>query len=86
MKNSVALLLALSFVSLSSFAQDVSSFTTHETDHYELVIPEKKHTGILILFAGFPETPDVTKQEFKIIEPATEAGLAVALMRLNRKL
>ncbi|WKN45694.1 hypothetical protein [Tunicatimonas pelagia] len=86
MKNLLALLLILSLVSFNSFSQNVSSFTTEETDHYELVMPERKPTGVLILFGGFPETPDVVKREFEIIEPATEAGIAVALMKFNRKL
>ena len=61
-------------------------FTTNKTDHYELLIPTEKRMGVLILFPGFPENPDVVKREFKIVAPAMEAGIAVALMKFNRRL
>lgn len=64
----------------------LTSYTTHQTDDYELLIPKAKQTGVLLLFPGFPETPDVVKREFKIVAPAMEAGVAVALMKFNRKL
>ena len=63
-----------------------TSFTTHQTEHYELLLPRGKQVGVLLLFPGFPETPDVVKREFKIVAPAMEAGIAVALMKFNRKL
>ena len=67
--------------------QEVSatSFTTHKTEHYELLLPKAERTGVLILFGGFPGNPDVIKREFKIVAPAMEAGVAVALMEFNRR-
>ena len=63
-----------------------TSFTTNKTDHYELLLPKATQRGVLILFPGFPENPDVVKREFKIVAPAMEAGIAVALMKFNRRL
>jgi hypothetical protein len=63
-----------------------TSFTTQKAEHYELLLPQGKQAGVLMLFPGFPETPDVVKREFKIVAPAMEAGIAVALMKFNRKL
>lgn len=63
-----------------------TNYTTHQTDDYELLVPKAAQTGVLLLFPGFPETPDVMKQEFKIVVPAMEAGIAVALMKFNRRL
>ena len=82
-------LLLLLLVYTGCLAQDQRTsapFTTHETDDYELLMPKEKPSEVLILFPGFPETPDVVKREFKIVAPATEAGVAVALMKFNRKL
>jgi hypothetical protein len=62
------------------------NFTTHRTDDYELLLPKAKPVGVLILFPGFPETPDIVKREFEIVAPAMEAGVAVALMKFNRRL
>ncbi|MEM9829278.1 MAG: hypothetical protein AAF944_01495 [Bacteroidota bacterium] len=86
MKNLATLSLLLLLVCLNSFAQSETSFTVVETNHYELIIPEKKQVGVLILFGGFPETSDVIKREFKVVKPAMEAGIAVVLMKLNRRL
>ena len=63
-----------------------ASFTTHETDDYELLLPKAEPTGVLLLFPGFPENPEIMKREFKIVAPAMEAGIAVALMKFNRRL
>ena len=62
------------------------SFTTNKTEQYELLLPRATQKGVLILFPGFPENPDVVKREFKIVAPAMEAGVAVALMEFNRRL
>ncbi len=78
MKYLTALSLAVSLVCFDSFSQGITSFTTSETEHYELVKPNNEPMGVLILFGGFPETPDVIKREFEIIEPAMEAGIAMA--------
>jgi len=63
-----------------------TSYKIQENDDYELLIPERSHTGVLILFPGFPETPEVMKREFNVVEPATKAGIAVAFMKFNRRL
>lgn len=86
MKNSVVLLIISLFVSFSGFSQNARSLTTHETSHYELLIPQLTPTSMLILFGGFPETPDDIKREFKVIEPAMHAGIAVGIMKFNRRL
>ncbi|MEM9676279.1 MAG: hypothetical protein AAF992_27050 [Bacteroidota bacterium] len=89
MKQSIVLLGVSLLVFCTSRSQNEikeASYKIQENDHYELLIPEENQTGVLILFGGFPDTPDVIKQEFKIIEPATDAGIAVALMKFNRKL
>ena len=36
-------------------------------EHYELLLPKAEQTGVLILFGGFPENPDVIKREFEIV-------------------
>lgn len=63
-----------------------NSFTTHKTDDYELIIPKGKEKGVLILFPGFPENPDIIKREFKFLEPAVENGISVALMTFNQRI
>ncbi len=63
-----------------------ANYTTYRTDEYELLLPKTAQTGVVLLFPGFPETPDIVKQEFKIIAPAMRAGVAVALMKFNRRL
>ena len=62
-----------------------TSFTTHKTEYYELLLPKAEQTGVLILFGGFPDNPAAIKREFKIVAPAMEAGVAVALMEFNRR-
>ncbi|WP_051315158.1 alpha/beta hydrolase [Algoriphagus terrigena] len=63
-----------------------NSFTSHKTDDYELIIPKRKSNGVLVLFPGFPENPDIIKREFEILEPAVENGITVALMTFNRRI
>ncbi len=67
--------------------QEVSatSFTTHKTEHYELLLPKAEQKGVLILFGGFPDNPAAIKREFKIVAPAMEAGVALVLMEFNRR-
>ncbi len=63
-----------------------TSFTTVETDDYELMLPKGKQTGVLLLFPGFPESPEVVKREFEIVAPAMRAGIALVLMKFNRRI
>ena len=62
------------------------SFEVIDTDAYELILPSDKQKGVLILFPGFPETPASIKQEFQIVQPALKAGIALVLMKFNRRL
>lgn len=57
-----------------------------ETDNYELVLPTIQQTGVLILFPGYSETPARIKNEFKIVQPALNKGIAVVLMKFNQRL
>lgn len=61
-------------------------YVEKETENYKLIIPEGPQKGLLILFPGFPETPEIMGREFKIIDPGVEAGLCIALMKYNRRL
>ncbi len=63
-----------------------TSFTIHKTEHYELLLPKAEQTGVLLLFPGFPENPEIVKREFKIVAPAMDASTAVAFMKFNRRL
>ncbi|MEB2775053.1 hypothetical protein SYJ56_07030 [Algoriphagus sp. D3-2-R+10] len=77
-----------------SFAEDCkqlaetfeNSFSTHITGDYELIIPKAKSNGVLIVFPGFPENPEIIKREFEILEPAVEHGITLALMTFNQKI
>lgn len=57
-----------------------------ETENYELILPAVEQKGVLILFPGFPETPERVKNEFKIIGPALNEGIAIVLMKFNQRL
>lgn len=57
-----------------------------ETESYELILPTIQQEGVLILFPGFPETPERIKTEFKIVQPALNRGIAVVLMKFNQRL
>ena len=56
------------------------------TENYELILPAAEQKGVLILFPGFSETPERIKEEFKIIGPALNKGIAIVLMKFNRRL
>lgn len=89
MKKIVILLSVILLARSTGFSQNEAEsalYKTQENDHYELLIPKGNQTSVLILFPGFPETPEVVKREFKIVEPAMEAGVVVALMKFNRRL
>jgi hypothetical protein len=53
---------------------------------YELILPEKTATTVLILFPGFPENANDTKREFLIMQAAQKQGVALLFMNFNRKL
>lgn len=53
---------------------------------YELILPEKPATTVLILFPGFPENATDTKREFPIMQATHKQGVALLLMNFNRKL
>ncbi len=59
---------------------------TIDTKAYELIKPSGEQKGVLILFPGFPETPNTIKQEFKIVQPALKKGIALVLMKFNQRL
>lgn len=76
MKKIVMLLSVSLLVYSPCFSQNEAEsvlYKNQENDHYEMLIPEGNQTSVLILFPGFPETPEVVKREFKIVEPAMEA-------------
>ena len=61
--------------------------TAHKTtDSFELYLPSGHQAATLILFPGLPETPERVKTEFKIISPALQKGIAVVIMKFNRRL
>ncbi len=62
-----------------------NKITTVVTDDYEL-IKSSELKGLLIVFPGGGSTSKETKEEFKIIEKATEKGISVLLMNFNRHL
>ena len=47
--------------------QVASPFEVIDTEGYELILPQGKQKGVLVLFPGFSETPASMKQEFKIV-------------------
>ena len=53
---------------------------------YELIMPEGKVKGLLVLFGGYPEGPNEIKREFQIHEVAPSKGIAVLMMTFNRRL
>lgn len=53
------------------------------TKDYEL-IKCSKNTGLLIIFPGGGSNAKGTKEEFKIVEKATEKGVSVLLMNFSR--
>ena len=57
-----------------------------DTEEYEVIKPSGEQKGVLILFPGFPETPDNIKREFKIVQPALKKGIALVLMKFNQRL
>lgn len=61
-------------------------YQTRYHEKYELILPQRQLQGILILFPGFSENPAGIQTEFKVIEPAIQQGIAVALMKNNQQL
>lgn len=55
-------------------------------DNYELSKPTENINRVLVLFGGFPESPEDIKREFKILELAKKNKLAVIYMNYNQKL
>jgi hypothetical protein len=62
------------------------SFQEVNDDNYELVLPTADVKSVLVLFAGFPETPEDIKREFQIKEIAIDNSIAVVYMNYNQKL
>ena len=62
-----------------------NKITTVVSDEFEL-IKSSESKGLLIVFPGGGSTSQETKNEFKIIEKATEKGISVLLMNFNRHL
>lgn len=87
------LFFALGLTGSCNFSESTPSDTTQqtysnsiETENYELILPTIQQEGVLILFPGYPETPVQIKNEFKIIQPALNKGIAVVLMKFNQRL
>ncbi len=57
-----------------------------DSEAYEVIKPAGEQKGVLILFPGFSETPANIKREFKIVQPALKKGIALVLMKFNRRL
>lgn len=57
-----------------------------KTEDYELIKPRSKIDGVLVLFPGFPENPDIIEREFPISRIATSKNIAVAFMEFNQKI
>ena len=90
MKLKTALLI---FVLLSSCKNESSESvqltevkSSLSTENYEIIKPQSKIEGLLILFGGFPESASDIKNEFQIHEIAIEHKIAVILMNFNRRL
>ncbi|WP_396600495.1 alpha/beta hydrolase family protein [Algibacter sp. R77976] len=61
-------------------------FQEIKNDDYELYIPSRNTKAVLVLFGGFPETPEDVKREFKILEDAKNNNIAVLFMNYSRKI
>ncbi len=62
-----------------------NNITTFQTDDFEL-IKSSKSKALLIIFPGGGSTSKETKEEFKIVEKATNKGISILLMNFNRHL
>ncbi|MEO1626513.1 MAG: hypothetical protein AAFV25_15265 [Bacteroidota bacterium] len=66
--------------------------TSHATvtnpfaDDCEVIRAEGEQKAVLVLFGGYPETPDDIKREFGIVELAKTNGISLILMTFNRRL
>ncbi|MEM9916663.1 MAG: hypothetical protein AAF990_01130 [Bacteroidota bacterium] len=56
------------------------------TEAYELIQSTGKEKGLLVLFGGFPETPEDVKREFDILDMAQKNDISILLMRFNKRL
>lgn len=61
-------------------------FQSITNENYELSKPTQNLKKVLVLFGGFPETPEIIKREFTIQELAMENNMAVLYMNYNQKL
>jgi len=93
MRNISGILLILFFTASCNNVKhnDASNSTVTEyedviTDNYELSKPKSNSNAVLILFGGFPESPEVIKREFKVLGCAKENNVAVLYMKYNQKL
>ena len=55
-------------------------------DSYELFRPAGNIKAVLVLFAGYPETPEDVKREFTILEEAKKNNISILYMNYNQKL
>ena len=53
---------------------------------YELSSPTDEMSAVLVLFGGYPETPQDVKKQFNILPIAKENQVAVLYMNFNQKL
>ncbi len=60
-----------------------NQITTFSTENYELIKPNNS-TVLLVIFPGGGSTSKETKENFKIVEKATEKGISVLLMNFSR--
>jgi len=92
--NKFLVLIVVFFVSISckktekGKANDIVKIEFKEVKKgdYELSKPTKKIKSVLVLFGGYPETPEDVKREFKILDAAMKNGIAIVFMNYNQKL
>ncbi|WP_452230041.1 hypothetical protein [Lacinutrix sp. MEBiC02404] len=88
----IILLLAITCISCKNTEKQkaesiVKAEYTEITNHqYHLFAPTKNTKKVVVLFGGYPETPEDIKREFKILDLAKEKNIAVLYMNYNQKL
>lgn len=79
------ILLILTIVGLYSCKTEQNSVEVFTTEAYELH-KSKNQRALLVLFPGGGGNAEGVKQEFKIIDKATENGISVAIINFSHKL